>query len=76
MRSARSSSGSNLIGSLSRVNPSISDPIADCLGSLSSGFGIESADIGASLHRARKVGQVVTTYEEPSGHVYDVRGTL
>ncbi|GJX43169.1 hypothetical protein Tco_0259845, partial [Tanacetum coccineum] len=66
----------NLIGSLSRVNPSISDPIADCLGSLSSGFGIESADVGAGLRRARKVDQVATACEEPSGHVYDVRGTL
>ncbi|GJV15077.1 hypothetical protein Tco_1360400 [Tanacetum coccineum] len=33
-----------LLSSLSWVYPSISDPIADCLGSLSSGFGIQSAD--------------------------------
>ncbi|GKD98856.1 hypothetical protein Tco_1382753 [Tanacetum coccineum] len=51
----------NLLDSLSRVYPSISDPIADCLGSLSSGFGIQSADIEAGLRRARKVGQVAMT---------------
>ncbi|GJX66122.1 hypothetical protein Tco_0300465 [Tanacetum coccineum] len=34
----------NLLGSLSRVYPSIFDPIADSLGSLSSGFGLYSTD--------------------------------
>ncbi|GKF30257.1 hypothetical protein Tco_0100055, partial [Tanacetum coccineum] len=32
--------------------------------------------IGAGLRRARKLGQVAMTYEEPSGQVYVVRGNL
>ncbi|GJR72181.1 hypothetical protein Tco_0084546 [Tanacetum coccineum] len=32
--------------------------------------------VGAGLRRARKVGQVATTCEEPSGQVYVVRGNL
>ncbi|GJW29020.1 hypothetical protein Tco_0045895 [Tanacetum coccineum] len=32
--------------------------------------------VGTGLRRARKLGQVATTCEEPSGQVYDVRGKL